>query len=709
MRTPITLALVAMLLAAAAAAAGRADDAPPAPDAAASRKSPDAPRERRGDGRERPLREARSEDLRYVLRIEPGRVGRADMTCDAVLLHELPGRERAKKVWERPLVNGVAPTHVHIRNDGRFVITLDEFRRGGAQHALVVYGPRGELLRHFVLTDVLRGDDWKHVKIRRRAVEWLDGARLRFDDSKEQFVVELKWGRERRLDLKTMQFVRERGEPADADAAPPDVLALLFGGVSGGEGGDDDALAAASQPAAEALPDGRVDASPAGGAEDVAAADPAAPALEREGAESPASADQNPDLWAYRDAPDPNPADPVNYVDWLNQRGLVDGPDARPLYDAAADSVLKYQGDATTQTAALRGDPAALADPGVQQWLTQNDSAIESFRAASKIDASSWSLNSSDGTMSGVELPNLSNWRELARLTTAQAWEAVAEGRAAEAADGFLDIVAAGAHVGGGPTMIENLVGVAIQSMGAESLLDLQASGAAATLDFEALAREAALAARPVREAPDLVGAERLFALDTLQRIYKPDPASGELVIDAERAKAIWGRTGEVGSQPNPAAMFANTNYGDVLAGVEQFYQGASAALGRPHIAARAELESLESRVPASANPITGPLAPAFSRYSFTRARGDATRRAAVLTAQIHAYRQKTGVLPESLDAVGGGEFAVDPFTGAPFAYRREGDSFVLYSVGANGVDDGGAHDARGEVNDVVFWPRPAR
>ena len=48
-----------------------------------------------------------------------------------------------------------------------------------------------------------------------------------------------------------------------------------------------------------------------------------------------------------------------------------------------------------------------------------------------------------------------------------------------------------------------------------------------------------------------------------------------------------------------------------------------------------------------------------------------------------------------------------DPFTNQPFAYRRDGNSFTLYSLGDNGTDEGGVHDARGETNDVVFWPRP--
>jgi len=47
-----------------------------------------------------------------------------------------------------------------------------------------------------------------------------------------------------------------------------------------------------------------------------------------------------------------------------------------------------------------------------------------------------------------------------------------------------------------------------------------------------------------------------------------------------------------------------------------------------------------------------------------------------------------------------------DPFTGDRFVYRSGGGDFTLYSLGGNGVDDGGVHDPRADTNDVVYWPR---
>lgn len=47
----------------------------------------------------------------------------------------------------------------------------------------------------------------------------------------------------------------------------------------------------------------------------------------------------------------------------------------------------------------------------------------------------------------------------------------------------------------------------------------------------------------------------------------------------------------------------------------------------------------------------------------------------------------------------------LDPFTDAPLGYRRDGDACLLWSVGPNGVDDGG-DDGRDRVVRMPWRPR---
>ena len=69
-------------------------------------------------------------------------------------------------------------------------------------------------------------------------------------------------------------------------------------------------------------------------------------------------------------------------------------------------------------------------------------------------------------------------------------------------------------------------------------------------------------------------------------------------------------------------------------------------------------------------------------------------------------YRKAHGAFPDRLDQI---EPAVrlDPFTGGPLRYRKEGAGFLVYSVGPNLRDDGGQCTGyRGEEDDVA-WKFP--
>ena len=59
----------------------------------------------------------------------------------------------------------------------------------------------------------------------------------------------------------------------------------------------------------------------------------------------------------------------------------------------------------------------------------------------------------------------------------------------------------------------------------------------------------------------------------------------------------------------------------------------------------------------------------------------------------IDEYRLERGHLPESLAELVPRylpSIPLDPFSGQPLVYRQRSDGYLLYSVGANGVDDGG-------------------
>jgi hypothetical protein len=85
-----------------------------------------------------------------------------------------------------------------------------------------------------------------------------------------------------------------------------------------------------------------------------------------------------------------------------------------------------------------------------------------------------------------------------------------------------------------------------------------------------------------------------------------------------------------------------------------------------------------------------------------------AERRLAAIRLALRLYELEHGLMPESLalltpqylPAIPGDPFAQDDTT---FRFRPYDNPPVLYSIGANGVDDGGRQGRHGTGRDVVF------
>jgi hypothetical protein len=699
------------------------------------------------------LREVRSENDAFILRIEPGRPDREKPESCVATLHSARDAGAERQRWERPLVNDVAPAAAAVRDDGRYVVTLGEFRRGGARHALVIYGERGQLLRHFVLADLLVPDDWQHIRTSRRSIDWLDGAAYSFRHP-DQFIIELSRDRTIVIDLKSLRVVRdgERQTGSEHDI-PAEMLALMSDAGPGDERAERLALLAAKmgttpenlerliaegyvdakkldeiellEAAGDSLPS---DGTPAASGTVAAAADttkaPADAAAdgtmpEAELAKEPAAPPEQAAAEAAANAssieiPQPDPENPVDYVGWLNAMAATAGPNAGPDIEAAIAAHKPWEGDDELFSAAMSGDPAALANPEIQSWLDSNQAALEHMRNATGKEFAGWQhLHSEDGSMIGVLLPMLSPQRGLARAAVMDGKRLEASGDYAGAASRYLDTLAAGAQAGSGPTLIENLVGVAIQTLASEALLDLPTRAGDGDVDYVKLAADAEAAYRPVRPMEQNIQFERAFMLDSIQRVFELDADTGKYRVRPDRMMQLFALTneGHAQSQFEQLAGMAKLNYDDTLLQSAEYYDALAEATRLPYPQARGYMEELERQLETTANDniLIKNLTPALSRAHFIKTRAETQRRAALLVTNVLAYRQKHGTLPDSLDAFGGRDFVVDPFTGQRFAYQPNGNDFTLYSLGGNSLDDGGVHDPKAEANDVVYWPRPPK
>jgi hypothetical protein len=95
---------------------------------------------------------------------------------------------------------------------------------------------------------------------------------------------------------------------------------------------------------------------------------------------------------------------------------------------------------------------------------------------------------------------------------------------------------------------------------------------------------------------------------------------------------------------------------------------------------------------------------PLRQQWQERRACRNATR---VLIA-LKRHQQRSGDWPETLEAVTevrDSQIAADPINGRRFAYHKNGDGFLLYSTGKNGIDENGRHDPREGSDDSWIWP----
>lgn len=82
-----------------------------------------------------------------------------------------------------------------------------------------------------------------------------------------------------------------------------------------------------------------------------------------------------------------------------------------------------------------------------------------------------------------------------------------------------------------------------------------------------------------------------------------------------------------------------------------------------------------------------------FDAAFLKEAQLEATLLAARTGLACRLYKSRTGQYPENLEALVPTilkEVPIDPFTGKPFLYRRQGQGFIVYSLGSNQKDDGG-------------------
>ncbi|OYT74001.1 MAG: hypothetical protein CFK49_03505 [Armatimonadetes bacterium JP3_11] len=280
-----------------------------------------------------------------------------------------------------------------------------------------------------------------------------------------------------------------------------------------------------------------------------------------------------------------------------------------------------------------------------------------------------------------------SHLRELARTENYFIRSALAQNRQAEAVERATALAKFANQVSRDGTLIQYLVGRAVRAIALEPLRK----------DIERLHNRAALeqllrwAREDERHRPPLTGileTEHHYNRAMLKQMLRnPQPINP---VDVQ----WWERL------PLVPQIFIKTSIPEM----ERAWKQIKAYAAKP------AWERKASDFPTVRHPINAMLMPVLENPIHMETVSIATTRLLGCVAAIRLHRQRTGRYPNSLEALQLGELIIDPFTGKPFLYKvdpRKG--FMIYSVGMNGVDDGGvvaARDWNAEQGDLA--PQPA-
>jgi hypothetical protein len=363
--------------------------------------------------------------------------------------------------------------------------------------------------------------------------------------------------------------------------------------------------------------------------------------------------------------------------------------------ETAISDMLKLPREGEPPPAPMPADAVTRARAAIQQ----NAPALALVRQASLMPECSFPTDWDAGP--NALFPHYAKLRKVARMLAAAAIFAARDGKPGLAAGYLLDGVRVGEAPARDPALIAALVHIAIEGIMEHATVEVLRTAAMSPADCRRLAERYAAQDENAIFARAMQG-ERDFGIACYDLVRRDRKAMGSIA-----------ESGDVGL----GNAYGNPLMRPLLNLDEAFYlelmgeQIARASL--PAAEAARTPYSLEEKLKGKPYLLTRMLIPVFARATMKRdscAAGLALTQAAV---GLQAWKATYGRYPDSLAPVGKAlswPLRPDPYSGQPLIYKRQGDTFLLYSVGMNQKDDGGkveVKDYNGEQGDIVWgkWP----
>ncbi len=411
---------------------------------------------------------------------------------------------------------------------------------------------------------------------------------------------------------------------------------------------------------------------------------------------------------------------------------IAEADRAWPLYRQAVAAVPKLPDVLTARWGRIRtGDPEW---PDAVAYLEQCRAALELVRLGAAKPGLGAGLPTHAGTagapleldaaMSAVWPELLSRMRQLTRLLVEDTWRAEAANDRAGTVGDLVAIIRMAEHARGAPFLINDAVGVAVLDSALQTLGELM-DRSPALLDEAGLVALAHRLGAFSGGGPVVVHVEGERALfrDMVQRSFTDDGRGDGRCIAAGSNRLYPTGSGAAGSATmldtltGPLAGLVSPGRRRTVEEYEQVLSLVATEAAKPLYARTFEGESVEVRATGDRtvrpSPMGSMLVPSFIALSTQAELITQRRDGALVLIALELYRRASGGYPASLDVLVPDRLPavpIDRFDGKPLKYRLRDGRPVLYSVGLDGVDDGGMPppDPYGNTR-AAHWLPPAQ
>jgi hypothetical protein len=383
--------------------------------------------------------------------------------------------------------------------------------------------------------------------------------------------------------------------------------------------------------------------------------------------------------------------------------------------------------DAAIDTMARLGTHPWKADDQInlRNWLDANEKPLANVVEATKrthyySPMIPTKTERGSGGIISVLLPGVQQCRELAQAIACRAMLFAGHGYADSAWKDLLACHRLGRHVGHGATLIEGLTGIAIEQIACRADIAFLAQCQPDAKQLEGYIRDLRALPTPVEAYEYVDVGERFMFLDHIMQLD-------------HQGFAYLARQGDGGAAPmqandvllngidwNPALENANKLFDRMVAAMREKDRSAKQRqlerIKEDLLTLKSQLKNAKDLPPVERGRAVGDallvlMTPAASKVQEAGDRRWQSVDNTIVAFALAGYQRNNGRYPSSLNDLAPKYLAQVPrdiFSGNALLYKPAANGYLLYSVGANGVDDGGrGYDDNSGGDDIVVRMPP--